>query len=226
MYEGLTAPAEAYRYLHPPPGLESKPPTSARESVPPRQGESPPLDPMTTEMPPQAQLNAAQDTFALPPGTTAVVATVDPVDPPSTPPVGGDIQGNVYRIRVSVNGTELPVRPRHSVTVVLRGPAGIPGPTIERYAAGTWTKLTTLGLGSLSGDSYTADTDALGDFALVGRAAPPPGAGGDPFLVVLVIAAVVLTVGTLIALRRQRRRTPPPRATPGRAPRRPRPRGR
>ena len=82
MYEGLTTPAEAYRYLHPPPGLEStKRPSSARMTAPLRQGQSPPLDPQTAEMPPQAQLLAAQDSFALPPGATSVVATIDPVDP-------------------------------------------------------------------------------------------------------------------------------------------------
>src|SRR5205807_6876639 len=74
MYEGLTTPAEAYRYLHPSPGLESRsPPSRARASVPLRHGLSPPLDPATAEMPPQAQLLAAHDSFALPPGTTAVV---------------------------------------------------------------------------------------------------------------------------------------------------------
>jgi hypothetical protein len=145
---------------------------------------------------------------------------------PAAAPVGGEVQGNVYRIRVTADGAELSVAPHRTVTVVLRGPAGIPSPTIERYAAGTWTRLRTIGLGAISGDSYTADTGALGDFALVGRAAPPPGAGGDPFLIVLAAAAVVLTVGTLLALRRQRRRTPPPRAASGRPPRRPRPRGR
>jgi hypothetical protein len=228
MYEGLTTPAQPYVYLHPSPGLGSpNPPSSARVSVPPRRGQSPPLDPATTEMPPQAQLLAAQDSFALPPGTTAVVATVDAVDPPPVAPIGGDIQGNVYRVRVTAGDTELSVRPHHTVTVVLRGPAGIPSPTIERFAAGTWTRLQTIGLGTISGDSYTADTGGLGDFALVGRAAPPPGAGGDPFLVVLAVSAVVLTVGTLLTLRGRRRATPPPRNTaPSRPSRRPRPRGR
>ncbi|TMD07464.1 MAG: hypothetical protein E6J03_04110 [Chloroflexi bacterium] len=224
MYEGLTTPVEAYRYLHPPPGLESKsPPSSARASVPLRQGLSPPLDPATGEMPPQAQLLAAQDSFALPPGTTAVVASIVAVDPPAARPIGGDVQGNVYRITVTAGGTALAVRPGHTVTVVLRGPAGIPTPTMELFASGTWTRLHTVPLGALSGDSSTADVGTLGDLALVGSAAPPAGGGGDPFLAVLAIAAVVLTGGTLLTLRRHRRAPPPPPARPRR---RPPPRGR
>jgi hypothetical protein len=220
MYEGLTTPAAPYVYLHPPPGLDSTArPSSARANVPLREGQSPPLDPSTSENPPQAQLLAAQDSFALAPGTTAVAASIVAVDPPAIAPAGGEVQGNVYRFGVSAGGTPLVVRPGHIVTVVLRGPAGIPTPTIERFASGSWTRLPTEALGALSGDSYTANVGALGDFALVGAAAPPSGGGGDPFLVVLAVAAVLLAGGTLLTLRRQRRRAPPPR-------RRPPPRGR
>ena len=220
MYEGFTPPAAPYVYLHPSPGLESRTrPSSARASVPLREGQSPPLDPSTSENPPQAQLLAAQDSFAVAPGTTAVVASIVPVDPPATMPLGGEVQGNVYRFGVSAGGTPLVVRPGHIVTVVLRGPAGIPTPTIELFASGTWTRLPTEALGALSGDSYTANVGTLGDFALVGSAAPPSGRGGDPFLILLAVAAVLLAGGTLLTLRRQRRRAPPPR-------RRPPPRGR
>ena len=218
MYEGFTAPAAPYVYLHPPPGLDSKSrPSSARASVPLRQGQSPPLDPQTSENPPQAQLLAAQDAFAVPPGTTSVVASIVAVAPPAATPLGGAVQGNVYRFSVTAGGTELAVRPGHTATVVLRGPAGIPTPTIELFATGGWTRLPTVALGTLSGDSYTANVGSLGDFALVGSAAPPSGGAADPFLVVLAVAAVVLTGGTLLTLRRQRRRAPP-RARPRRRP--------
>jgi hypothetical protein len=224
MYEGLTTPAAPYVYLHPSPGLESKNrPSSARASVPLRQGQSPPLDPQTSENPPQAQLLAARDSFLVPPGASAVVASIVAVDPPAATPLGGAVQGNVYRFTVSAGGTPLTVRPGHTVTVVLRGPAGIPTPTIELFASGSWTRLPTVALGTLSGDSYTANVGSLGDFALVGSAAPPSGGGRDPFLVVLAVAAVVLTGSTLLTLRRQRRRAPPPPARPRR---RPPPRGR
>ena len=225
MYEGSPAPAAPYVYLHPSPGLESTArPSVARATVPLKEGQSPPLDPGTSENPPQAQLLAAQDSFPVPPGTTAVVARIVPVDPPATRPLDGEVQGNVYRFGVSAGGTPLAVRPGHIVTVVLRGPAGIPTPTIELFASGSWTRLPTVGLGALSGDSYTANVGSLGDFALVGAAAAPPsGGGGDPFLVVLAVAAVLLTGGTLLTLRRQRRRASPPAARPRR---RPPPRGR
>jgi hypothetical protein len=214
MYEGLTGPAQPYRYLHPPPGLGSTPPpSSVRQSLPPKQGQSPPLYPQTTEMPPQAQLLAARDSFALPPGTTAIEASIVPVDPPPVPPIGGQIQGNVYDFEVTAGGVPLPVRPGRRVTVVLRGPAGIVNPAIERFAAGAWTRVETVAL-PLAGDSYTADVSALGDFALVAAPGAQAGGGGDPFIVVLATAAVVLTVGTLVALRRRRRSQRPGRVVP------------
>jgi hypothetical protein len=98
------------------------------------------------------------------------------------------------------------VRPGRTVTVVLRGPAGFGRPTIERFAAGAWSRLETQPLGALAGDSYAADTTGLGEFALV--AAPgtsPGGGGGDAFVVILAAGAVLLTGGTLLALRRSRR---------------------
>jgi hypothetical protein len=211
MYEGLTTPVQPYRYLHPPPGLGSTPPpSSVRQSLPPKQGQSPPLFPQTTESPPQAQLLAAQDSFVLPPGATAVEASIVPVDPPPVPPLGGQVQGNVYDFEVTAGGAPLPVRPGRRVTVVLRGPSGIVNPVIERFADGAWTRFETVALGQLAGESYTADVTGLGDFALVATPGAPAGGGSDPFVVVLAAGAVLLTVGTLLALRRRHRRRPPP----------------
>jgi hypothetical protein len=223
MYEGQTAPAQPYRYLHPPPGLGSTPPpSSVRQSLPPKQGQSPPLFPQTAEMPPQAQLLAAQDAFVLPPGTTAVEASIVPVDPPPVPPIGAQIQGNVYDFELTAAGVPLPVRPGVKVTVVLRGPAGIVNPAIARFAAGAWTRLETVAL-PLAGGSYTADVSALGDFALVAGSGAQAGGGGDPFVVVLAAAAVLLTVGTLLALRRRRRTQRPGSVVPPPGRRRPPP---
>ncbi len=207
MYEGLTAQAEPYRYLHPPPGLGSTPrPSGTRATRPLEGGQSPALSPATAETPPQAQLLAARGAFAVPPGATAVTATIAAVDPPPGPPIGGEVAGNVYDISLTAAGAPLAVGPGRTVTVVLRGPAGIGGPTIERFAGGAWTRLETQPLGALAGDSYTADTGALGEFALV---APPgssaPRSGTDIVAIVLAAGAVLLTAATLIALRRNRR---------------------
>ncbi|HEV7465327.1 MAG TPA: hypothetical protein VGP96_03440 [Candidatus Dormibacteraeota bacterium] len=207
MYEGLPGPAEPYRYLHPPPGLGSTPrPSTAHLTAPLKNGQSPALSPATAEMPPQAQLLAAQDAFVVPPGVTAVEATIAPVDPPPVAPIGGQVAGTVYDIEVTATGMPVAVRPGRTVTVVLRGPAGFGRPTIERFAAGAWSRLETQPLGALAGDSYAADTTGLGEFALV--AAPgtsPGGGGGDAFVVILAAGAVLLTGGTLLALRRSRR---------------------
>ncbi len=207
MYEGLPAPAQPYRYLHPPPGMISAPPpTSAHVSAPLRDGLSPAMSPATAEMPPQAQLLAAQGAFVVPPGATTVEAMIAPVDPPPVAPIGGRVAGNVHDITVTAAGTPLPVRPGRTVTVVLRGPAGFGSLTIERFAAGAWTRLETQPLGALAGDSYAADTGALGEFALVGAPGTSPGGGGDLVVVVgLAAGAVLLTAGTLLAMRRSRR---------------------
>ncbi|MEA2672604.1 MAG: hypothetical protein QOG45_2824 [Chloroflexota bacterium] len=217
MYEGLPGPAEPYRYLHPPPGLGSTPrPSSAHVTAPLREGQSPALSPATAEMPPQAQLLAAQGAFVVPPGVTGVEATIAPVDPPPVAPIGGEVAGNVYRIVVTAAGTPLAVRPGRTVTVVLRGPAGFGGPIVERFAAGTWTRLDTQPLGALAGDSYAADAAGLGDVALVAAPGPSPGGGGDAVIVVLAAGAVLLLGGTLLALRRSGR--PPAAGRPGRRP--------
>jgi hypothetical protein len=208
MYEGLPGPAEPYRYLHPPPGLGSTPrPSSAHLTAPLKDGQSPALSPATAEMPPQAQLLAAQGAFVVPPGVTAVQATIAPVDPPPVAPIGGQVAGNVYDIEVTGGGMPLAVRPGRTVTVVLRGPAGFGRPTIERFPAGGWSRLETQPLGALAGDSYAADATGLGDVALVAApgSSPGGGGGGDAFVVVLAAGAVLLTGGTLLALRRSRR---------------------
>lgn len=215
MYEGLTGPAERYRYLHPPPGLGSTPrPSSAHQSTPLSQGQSPAIGPATSEMPPQAQLLAARGAFTVPPDATAVVAGIVPVDPPPLAPSDGRLDGNVYRFAVTAAGMPLAVRPGRTVTVVLRGPAGFNNPAIERFAGGAWTRLHTDPLGTLSGDSYSANVPALGDLALVAPAGTAPGSGVDWFAILLAGAAVLLTAGTLTALRRNRRRPPPGRPVP------------
>jgi hypothetical protein len=229
MYEGLIGPADPYRYLHPPPALKTtdRPASVHMEVAVLSNGHSPAMSPATTEKPPQAQLLAAEDSFVVPPGTAKLVVSITAVDPPAVAPTGGVVDGNVYDFRVSAAGSELPARPGHRVTVVLRNPAGVANPTMERYASGTWARLETEALGALAGDSYAADTGAIGDLALVAAPGASTGGGTDPFVIVLAAGAVVLAVGTLVALRRQRRRPPPSSGPPrGRRAPPPRPRGR
>jgi hypothetical protein len=209
LYEGVVGPAEPYRYRHPPPGLETaRPPSAVRTTVAVMGGESPPLDPQTGERPPQAQLLAARGSFVLPPGATSVQATVVPVDPPPVRPRDARLTGNVYDLEVSVRGMPLAVRAGRRVTVVLRGPAGVAAPVIERYAAGRWSRLATQPLGPLAGDSQAADVDRLGEFALVSASGAPAAGGraGVLLLVVLSATAALVAVATLRGGRRPRRR--------------------
>ena len=98
LYDGVVV-ADPYRYLTPLPNQAGSP-TSAKVSQPVVNGSSPAIAASTSESPPQAQLVASPDLFAVTPATTALTLTIDPVQPqtplPSTP-----IAGNAYRFAVT-----------------------------------------------------------------------------------------------------------------------------
>ena len=212
LYDGGPIIAEHYRYLHPSPGFTvTKPPSTIDVTLKLEGGQSPGMAETTDENPAQAQLLAAQNTFTLPPGTTAVHVTITPVDPPAVAPQGYELDGNVYRFSVTaVPGGAAPAfRPGQQVTVVLRGPAGVAGPVLEVWDGTAWSKLDTTPLGNTAPDSYAANVGALGDIALV---APPAssnggGGGGSAGIIVaaVIVAAVMIGAATVLALRRRKR---------------------
>jgi hypothetical protein len=205
LYDGGPIIAEPYRYCQPPAGLSTgKAPGSVDHVVGVQGGQSPAMAETTDEQPSQAQLLAPQSALAVPPGTASLHVVIRCVDPPAVPPLGGRLDGNVYMIAVEAGTTPLPIRPGQQVTVVLRGPAGVPNPTLELFSGGAWTRLDTQPLGNTAPDSYAANVSQIGDVALV--AAPTPtsgGAGGGGGLVAVLIVLAVLTVvtGAVLALR-------------------------
>ena len=207
IYDSGPILAEPYRYCQPQPGMTSgRPPGSVDHVLPVTGGQSPAMAETTDEQPSQAQLLAPQNAFAVPPGTTSLHVTIRCADPPAVPPVGGHLDGNVYSLVVAAGATPLAIRPGQQVTVVLRGPAGVPGVTLELFTGGAWTRLDTQPLGNTAPDSYAANVGQIGDFALVAAPLPAnPGGGSDTGLIaVLAIVAVLAVAGVAVALLRRR----------------------
>jgi hypothetical protein len=208
LYDGGPIIAEHYRYLHPSPGFTAtKPPSTIDKTLTLEGGQSPGMAETTDENPAQAQLLAAQNTFVVPPGTTAVHVTINPIDPPAMPPLGGDLDGNVYRFSVTAvpGGAVLVFRPGQQVTVVLRGPAGVSGPVLELWDGMKWSKLDTTPLGNTAPDSYAANVGALGDIALAALPASANGGGGGGsggiIVAGVIIAAVAVAAAIVLVLR-------------------------
>ena len=141
LYDGVVV-AEPYRWLVPPPG-EHGAPTSASATLRPIGEASPLLALATAEEPPQAQVFGTDGALVLPAGTSSIKVSITPILPASLPNEG-HIAGNVYRIAVTnQKGVPITAPASAQVTVVIRGPDGTVGATIERYADGAWKTLKT-----------------------------------------------------------------------------------
>ena len=125
----------------------------------------------TAEEPPQAQVFGTDGALVLPSGTSSIKVSITPILPVSLP-IDGHIAGNVYQISVAnQQGVALTAPASAQVTVVIRGPGGTVGATIERYADGAWKPLKTEETGSAA--QYLAVVTEFGVFTLV--AAGPGG---------------------------------------------------
>ncbi|HVS41613.1 MAG TPA: hypothetical protein VMU20_05030 [Candidatus Dormibacteraeota bacterium] len=212
LYDGGPIIAEHYRYLHPSPGFTAtKPPSTFDMTLKLEGGQSPGMAETTDENPAQAQLLAAQNTFTVPAGTTAVRVTITPVDPPAVAPPDGELDGNVYRFSITAvpGGAALAFRSGQQVTVVLRGPAGVAGAALELWDGTKWTKLDSSPLGNTAPDSYAANVGAIGDIALVAppQAASSGGGGGSAGVIVaaVIVAVVMIGAASVLVLRLRRR---------------------
>jgi len=228
LYDGLSGPSEAYRYVSPPPGYPSTPPpSSASKQLTVTGGVVPAAFVATEEQPPQAQLLVGEGSVAAPAGAHTVTLSVKPVAPPAPLPASdGRIDGNVYQAGATGDsGGEATIKPGASTTLptmVLRGPPGSGSGTIWRYqAGGSWSKLDTKPLGGQVQDMLAASTDSFGFFAIVLPASGGSsssstsgggggGGGGGSFPVVAVVVPLVLVVligGLLAAIRMSRARS-------------------
>jgi len=216
LYDGLTGPAEAYRYLNPPPGSQgTQPPTSASNTFAVTNGANAAGFLSTSEQPPQAQFLVGQGTLALPSGSSSVTISVKPVPPPAPlAEAGKRLYGNVYEVQITADKPgAVTVKPDVTKpTIVLRGPPGSGSAVVYRYtsASASWTALHTVPLGSQTPDIVAATTDQPGWFALVLGASLPSGSstgsgsggggggGGFPIVAVLAPLAALLVLGAVI----------------------------
>ena len=197
---------EPYRYCQPPPGqATARPPARVDHNLRVVNGQSPPIDDSTGELPPQAQLFASLGAFALPAGTVTIRVVIECAPPPSVLPLDGPLDGNVYSFTVSAGGTPLSLRPGHQAMVVLRGPAGTPQAVLERFESGQWMRLQTRQAGAGGVDTYTAMLGDLANVALVVTSTTVPVATGDDhtglILAALGAAVAIFAAGALVVMR-------------------------
>jgi hypothetical protein len=190
LFDGVVV-VDPYRYLSPPPGGDGSP-TSAKATLPIKGGKSPGFAVYTSETPPQAELLAKGGELALGPGTTSLTVAIDPIPPPA----GGSadaIAGNVYRVAiVDQSGTALGLAAGQTITLALRGPAGVAvHATIARFSDGSWQPVSTAPSGLQ--DLFITNADGFGDYAVLGQVTPSAN-GLDPELLVWAAVATGLTV--------------------------------
>jgi len=192
LYDGVVV-EEPYRYLSPPPGAPGSP-RSYTATEPVQGGESAELVAATPESPPQAQLVAGAGSFQLPPGSTAVTVSIQPVAPASSPP-DLVLVSNVYRFSVS-NQAGAPLKPAAAVLLLLRAPTADPNPMTVSWNGSAWQQVPSeheiVGM-------VSSNVTELGDFAVgVRRSAGPFGL--DPVVLAAALFTAVASVAVLLVL--------------------------
>jgi hypothetical protein len=215
LFDGVVV-NDPYRYLSPPPGADGSP-TSADTSVPINGTVSPAFAAYTEETPPQAELLAHGGEFQLDDKDTALRVRIDPI-PPASGEANAKIAGNVYRFVVTDQaGDAVPLLPGQTITLALRSPAGLAaGGVISRFADGKWQPQVTQPSGLP--DFLITNTDAFGDFAIIGKV-KPVATDESPVLLVaaLVAAGLILLLGFRLGPSRAKRTAPTSaRRRPGR----------
>ncbi|MGZ6299395.1 MAG: hypothetical protein ACXWMN_02735, partial [Candidatus Limnocylindria bacterium] len=185
LFDGVVV-NDPYRYLSPPPGADGSP-TSADTSVPIQGTVSPAFAAYTRETPPQAELLAHGGELQLDAEDTALRVMIDPI-PPASGQSNPKIVGNIYRFVVTdQSGDGVSLLPRQTITLAMRSPAGLAaGGTISRFADGAWSPRVTQPSGLP--DFVITNTDAFGDFAIIGKVTPVA-TDESPLLLVAALVA-------------------------------------
>jgi hypothetical protein len=197
---------DPFRWADPPAGAAGDP-TSAQATQPVVDGAVPLLAVATSEVPPQAQVIAQADAFAIADGTESVTVSI-------VPSAGTDaaIAGNVYTFSVTdAAGAPIGIRPEATVTIVVRASEPNLVAQIARFDGTDWVAMPTE-YGGLP-DLFAANITELGDFAVLvtdpsatGSVAPATaspaasaGAGdgrsGEGLPVWLIVVLVVVAIG-------------------------------
>jgi hypothetical protein len=216
LFDGVVV-ADPYRYLAPPPGGDGSP-SSAADAFEVVNGVSPSFAVFTDETPPQAELLAHGGELSIPAGSRSVKVTINPVAPAGGASSSG-IAGNVYRFSVTDQaGNPLALLPGATITLALRGPAGIPADaSIARLESGAWQPKATAPSGLP--DFLLTNTTAFGDFVILASIPVTP-SGRSPVL--LIVALVVAAAVGLLAWRGEAMRRAAPKVAPRADRRRPR----
>lgn len=197
---------DPYLFVDPPPGAAGDPPSAeATQAV--VDGSVPLLAVATNEVPPQAQIIAEADAFAVSAGTESVTVSVVPAA--ANDPI---IAGNVYRFSVTdADGASVEIRPGARVTIIVRAPQPDLVAQLARFDGTRWVTIPTE-TGGLA-DLFAANITRLGDYGVVvtgptpsGSALPsvanspaPSDGGGDstdqgglpPWVIVLLVLAAL-----------------------------------
>ena len=176
LYDGVIV-EDPYVWLSPPAG-HSGGAHGVSQTFPVQGGRNPDLQVGTSENPPQIGVFAGAGYLILPPGTSSISVSIQPVPPPAQPPAGV-IAGNVYRVSLTnQSGQPVTGQPSGGVTVELRGPLDSNNATIERFTGSQWVPVPTDSAGEPN--MYAAVVTDFGDFALVAQPGwtPAPDSGG------------------------------------------------
>jgi hypothetical protein len=205
LYDGVV-PLSPYVWLSPPPGQLGGV-KGVTDTLQVSGGASPLVAVHTSEQPPQAQLVAGPGALVLPPGTTSITVSIEPVAP-AVAPSDGQVAGNVYRVSVTTqSGATVIARSDAEVTLTLRSPSGITPSWFELLSGGTWQVLESAQAGYPSTYETTGLT-GFGDFALIARggSSGPLATITGPFALVIGIVIVLGAILATILVLRPRRR--------------------
>lgn len=211
IYDGIGRADEPYRYVKPTGGKTTKPPTTAKASVPVNaQGLSAAAYSNSAEQGPQIVLYVPAGSLQAPAGAKSIEVSETPLAPASPLPTDGTIVTNVYRVAATTAQGPVQVvgKSENQVpTLQMRAPtAKQPGPVFEHRTASGWERADTLRVGQ---DIYQASAPQFGDWALVQlRSAPKTaGAGGGVNGGLLAVGIGLLALaGIILAIRLSRSR--------------------
>ena len=212
VYDGLPVPADRYRYLDPPPGVQNGgQPLSAHVTIQLIGGGNSAIDLPTGEYPPQAELQLFHgDVNGIVPGVPAVttaLVTITAVHKPAAPlPAGRQLHGNVYELKVVANGHSLQLSGSPHTVVSLRQPrTSSADPQIAVLVGDKWELLdthATAGAGVLS-----APLSHLGDVAILEKTSGFVPSHSHTWLYV-VIGLVLFAIVAVLQIRLRRLRHP------------------
>ena len=206
IYDGIgQSTDEPYRYVQRPanaPGpASSKAPTTAKAVLTVQNGLTAAGYSNSAEQGPQISLYVPAGALRVSTPATSVTVTAQPLAPSSPLPSDGTIVTNVYRITATADGKEAQLvgTGNHAPTIQMRAPSGKqPGPVFEHRTSSGWQKVQTIRTGI---DTYQAQAESFGDWALVQPKANAGGGGGGGINVGLLAAGIgVLVLAGLIAV--------------------------